>query len=125
MSADCNITNLVQNTTGFTFTLLDSSLSSGNWVVSPQPIAPYNASFNAFQAQGVSGTATGAVGQATYNVFNNNDGPLLGTLTFNFSDPYSGSNSCTSSTSVPNLAVTNNCPSSGSTISVQWAISYP
>ncbi|HEY2091990.1 MAG TPA: hypothetical protein VGJ81_08885 [Thermoanaerobaculia bacterium] len=121
MSANCDITNLVTNQTGYSFVLNTSSLSSGNWVVSPQPIPANAPSFNALQAIGVSGTATGAVGQAIYNVMQN--GNNVGTFTFNFSDPYSGSNSCSSSSTVSGLSATNNCPSSGSTFSVSWTIS--
>jgi hypothetical protein len=122
MSSDCNITNLVTNSTSYSFTLLNSSLSSGNWVVSPQPIPANSGSFNAFQAVGVAGTATGAVGQATYNVLNS-AGKNVGTFTFNFSDPYSGHNSCSPSTTVSGLSATNDCPSSGSTFNVDWTLS--
>ena len=124
MSGDCNITNVVSNTTGYTFSPVNpqNPLSSGNWVTSPQTIAAGASNFTAFEAIGVSGTATGAVGNATYTVLNSSN-QVQGTATFNFSDPFDGSNSCSFSSSVQNLSATNNCPSSGRTITVNWVVS--
>jgi len=121
MSANCDITNIVTNSTPYSFSLLTDSLSSGNWIVSPQPIPATSGAAVAFHAQGVSGTATGAVGQVVYSVMS--AGNSVGTLTLNFSDPYSGDNFCSASSTVPNLSASNDCPAHGSTFSVNWGLS--
>jgi hypothetical protein len=121
MSANCDITSVITNPTAYSFSLLVDSLSSGNWIVSPQPVPASSGAAVAFEARGVSGTATGAVGQAVYNVVSG--GSTIGTLTLNFSDPYSGDNSCSSSSTVPNLSASNDCPEHGSTFTVNWSIS--
>lgn len=122
MSANCNITVLCSNTSAYSFQVVTGSLSSGNWVVSPQPITANQSTFTCLQAVGVSGTATGAVGQAVYNIFDGNNNNV-GTMTIEFSDPYSGSNSCTVSISGPQgLNASTNCPSSGSTITANLYI---
>jgi len=122
MSANCNITNTFLNSSQFSFTPnANSSLSSGNWVISPQPI-PAGGSVVAFQAIGVAGTATGAVGQAGYNVFQN--GTQVGMVTLTFSDPYSGNNGASvGSNNVPGLSIAVSCPEHGSTITAEWSAS--
>jgi hypothetical protein len=120
MSGYCLINNNFDNSgTGYSFQPNgSSSLSSGDWVISPQPIGPNQGSFLAFQAQGVDGTATGAVGQAGYNVMAGTT--QVGTLTLHFSDPYDGDNSASYSTNVNGLVVGASIPSSGRTITCTW-----
>jgi hypothetical protein len=119
MSGLCNITNKFTNKTSYSFApTASSSLSSGNWVTSPQPLAANADDFVAFEAVGVNGTATGAVGVAVYNVMSN--GAAIGTLSLTFSDPYTGSNSGSASTTVDDLVVSCDIPSDGRTITAKW-----
>ena len=121
MSGYCLINNNFTNQTNYTFTPNGgSSLSSGHWVISPQPIGLNATNFLAFQAQGTSGTATGAVGVAGYNVIDSNNN-FVGTLTLTFSDPYNGDNSASCSTTVSGLVVNPTIPPDGRTITCTWA----
>jgi hypothetical protein len=121
MSTKKDITSLVANTTPYAFTLVDKKLTSGNWVTSPQPIPPHCENLLAFEAKGVSGTATGAVGWAVYDAKSN--GTSVGQMKLIFEDPYSGSNKCSAYTEIPNLHVSVNCPEKGGKINVDWHIS--
>jgi hypothetical protein len=120
MSGYCLINNNVTNLSSYTFTPNGgSSLSSGDWVISPQPIGLNTSNFLAFQAQGVSGTATGAVGVACYDVIDSSN-TNVGALSLNFSDPYDGDNSASYSTTVTGLVVGASLPSDHRTITCTW-----
>jgi len=121
MSNAKDIKGFATNTTPYSFTLNKKHLSSGNWDTSPAPIPANCADLFIFEAIGVKGTATGAVGYATYDVVSN--GGVLGQLTLTFSDPYSGKNSCSSHTDVAGLYVSNNCPEKGGKINGTWHMS--
>lgn len=120
MSANKDIKSYVTNPTPYSFSLKDKHLSSGNWKTSPQPIPPAVADQLIFEAVGVKGTMTGAVGKAEYNVLL--DGRILGQMTLKFSDPYSGKNRCSGHTNVPSLSVRVECPETGGKIKAKWYI---
>lgn len=109
MSSNNIATGLVTNNTGYTLIPIypSSSCSSGYWTESPQPITPKATNVTNFVCTGVSGTATGAAGVAWFNIYNNNAGfppdpaLLIGTLTWNFDDPYTGSNSSSATSNLP------------------------
>jgi hypothetical protein len=114
------ITNEFTNQTDYTFTPNgNSALSAGNWVISPQPIGLDANAFVAFQAQCASGTTTGAVGVAGYDVIDGN-GNNVGTLTLDFSDPSRSDNSASGSTTVPGLVVAASIPRHGNLIVCTW-----
>jgi len=120
MSKDCLINNEVTNLSPYTYSPgAQAPLKSGNWIISPQPIAANVKDFLAFQAQGVAGTATGAVGSATYDVIDSG-GNNVGSLVCNFSDPFNGDNSASASTTVTDLVASVDIPSDGRTIKAKW-----
>jgi hypothetical protein len=120
MSGYCLINNNVTNLTSYTFTPNGGSmLSSGDWVISPQPIGLNASNFLAFQAQGVRGTPTGAVGVACYDVIDSSNNNVGG-LNLNFNDPYDGDNSASYYTTVTGLVVGSSLPSDGRTITCTW-----
>jgi hypothetical protein len=129
MSGWCIAQNQVNNSSSYTFLNPQFALSSGHWNISPQPIPTPINSLLAFQAQGASGTATGAVGTVTYGAYApSTTGPATnpsGTVTLNFSDPYDGDNSCTCSTTVPNLSVVPSYNQDGRTCYISWTITSP
>jgi hypothetical protein len=125
MSGWCIATSVIYNSSGFSFgNPSGGTPSSGHWVISPQPIAVDATDFLAFQAQGADGTATGAVGSASYDCFPNGSTTPAGSLTFNFSDPYDGSNSCSASSTVAGLVAKPSYNTSGRTLNINWTISY-
>ncbi|MFL6260520.1 MAG: hypothetical protein ACJ76Y_12470 [Thermoanaerobaculia bacterium] len=126
MSGLCIATNYVSNDSTYQFSYPVYSLSSGNWQTSPQPIPSDAQSLLAFQAVGVNGTATGSVGTVTYGCYLPGATQPSGTTTFNFSDPFSGSGSCSSSTTVPNLSVNQTMGPTGDSdyaLTFTWTVS--
>src|ERR1043165_5519012 len=121
MSGWCVATNVVYNYSGYSFgNPSGGTPSSGYWVISPQPIETGATYFLAFQAKGVDGTATGAVGSVTYDCYPSGSTTSAGTLTLNFSDPYSGNNYCSASSTVEGMSAMPNYSPDGRTLNVTW-----
>ena len=125
MSAYCIAPNVIGNSSSYSLLYPQYELSSGNWNITPAPVPPSLSSFNAFQAQGAAGSATGAVGTVTYGCYLPNATEPSGTLTLSFSDPYSGDNSCSASTTTPHLSATASYPITGQTCQFIWTVSTP
>lgn len=114
-------TSTVNNSSPYSFQNPSGSLSSGIWAVSPQPIAQGASDFLAFKAAAAAGLLTGVAGVVTYDVYNNSNAQV-GTLTLAFSDPTTGANSCSASTTVAGLTAVPNYDPGGEILAITWTI---
>jgi len=125
-------TGQITNNTPFDMMLQSADLSWGNWLRRPLATIFKGASQQAFIGQGKPWTASGTQGSLQYALIEGPPPPagqpvppsaVLGMITVNFDDPWSGSNSTAGTvSSTPRFTVSAFVPSSGSAVTFIYQI---
>ena len=125
-------TGQISNNTAFDMVLQSSDLSWGNWLQTPLATIFKNSTQQAFVGQGKPWTASGTQGSLQYALIEGPPPPagqpvppsaVLGMITVNFDDPWSGSNNTNGTvSSTPRFTVSGFVPSSGSAVTFNYHV---